>query len=217
MIIVDIETTKFFDHPDVARLPRNRQLDAIPFGLAVTYDSQAEEYILWSGEVVAHSLWQYLLNSNQVIGGWNIIRFDIPIIQRAAAMFPGFVPGLTSPAVLDLFDRIIVHTHRWYTLGFIAEVNGLGGKSGDGREASEWLNSGDAALIQRCAEYCKRDVYLTWQLYQMAATCGLYLPARPGRKRPEIEDFRIWIDGERWRLVNEDTGDDFREAWDVNN
>jgi hypothetical protein len=50
----------------------------------------------------------------------------------------------------------------------------------------------------------------------MAATCGVYLPARPGRKRPEIEDFRIWIDGERWRLLDEDSGDDFREAWDVN-
>jgi hypothetical protein len=215
MIIVDIETTKFFDHPDVKKLPRQQQLEAIPFGLAVTYDSKSDEHILWHGEVVASSLWEYLLNSGQIVGGWNIIRFDLPIIKRAAATFPGFDPGLTSPAVQDLFDRIIVHTQRWYALGFIAEVNGLGGKSGDGQQASEWLNSGDRALIQRCAEYCKRDVDLTWQLYQMAATCGLYLPARPGRKHPERENFRIWIDGERWRLLDEDSGTDFREAWDV--
>ncbi len=216
MIIVDIETTKFFDHPDVARLPRKKQLDALPFGLAVTYDSENDEHILWNGEVVAHSLWEYLLKSNQVVGGWNIIRFDIPIIQRAAAMFPGFDPGLTSPAVLDLFDRIIIHTGRWYPLGFIAEVNGLGSKLADGKQASQWLNSGDPALIQRCAEYCKNDVDLTWRLYELARTTGIYLPARPGRKHPETENFRIWIDGERWRLLDEDSGNDFREAWDVN-
>jgi hypothetical protein len=212
MIIVDIETTKFFDHPDVAGLPRKRQIDALPFGLAVTYDSQNDEYRYW---MAARGLWEYLLSCNQVVGGWNIIRFDIPIITRTAADAGMPDPGLTSPEVLDLFDRIIVHTQRWYGLGFIAEVNGLGGKAGDGKQASEWLNSGDAALIQRCAEYCKRDVELTWQLYEKARTEGLYLPARPGRKHPEIENFRIWIDGERWRLMDEESGDDFREAWDV--
>jgi hypothetical protein len=57
-------------------------------------------------------------------------------------------------------------------------------------------------------------VLIVQGLYEMAKDEGLLLHPRSDRTYPEHETFTIWIDGERWRLLNLDTGVDFREAWD---
>jgi hypothetical protein len=205
-VFMDIETLDFFSDPAIAILPRAKQIQAMRFGLAVTIDDrQTSGPELWIGADVCRSLWDYLLQADLVVG-WNILDFDYNIIRRMASACP------TNPNTCDMFDRIRMHTGRWYKLGDCAEANGVGEKSADGQQAAQWLRAGE---WQRAAEYCEQDVRLTQRLYDLARTDGLYLPARPGRKRPEIENFRIWIDGERWRLRNEDSGKDFREAWDV--
>jgi hypothetical protein len=207
IIFLDIETLDFFSDPAIAALPRTQQLQAIRFGLAVTMND-AGDATTWHGG--CGTLWDVLLVADLVVG-WNILSFDLPIIKRHASEAGYPDPGLTHPNSLDLFDRIRSHTGRWYGLGYIAEQNGLGGKSADGQQASEWLRAGE---WQKAAEYCTQDVQLVRQLYGMAKDAGLLLPPRPDRKYPEFETLKIWIDGDRWRLLNIDTGVDFTEAWD---
>jgi hypothetical protein len=213
-IFLDIETLDFFTDPAIKALPRAQQLQAIRYGLAVTIDTRYQnirgydEATAWP-QTDTTELWRFLLGADLVVG-WNILAFDYPIIRHAAWGIHD--PGLTLPNTLDLFDRIRQHTGRWYSLGYIAERNQLGGKSADGQQAAEWLRAGE---WHKAARYCKQDVLLTKGLYEMAKDEGLLLHPRSDRKYPEVETLRIWIDGDRWRLRNEDTGVDFREAWDV--
>jgi hypothetical protein len=210
-VFFDIETPNFFNDPEIAVLPRQKQIQAITFGLAVTIDDRHrdrgyDETTAWRD---ATDLWQFLLGADLVVG-WNILAFDYPITIRAATGMHD--PGLTLPNTLDLFDRIRAHTGRWYGLDFVARTNGFAGKTADGQKAAEWIRAGE---WHKVAVYCKDDVLIVQGLYEMAKDEGLQLLPRSDRKYPEVETLRIWIDGERWRLLDLNTGADYREAWDV--
>jgi hypothetical protein len=154
-------------------------------------------------------LWDHLLRADLVVG-WNILAFDLPIIRRVASEHGYPDPGLTHPTTLDLFDRIRCHTGRWYKLADAAIANGCGEKSADGQQAAEWLRTGE---WQKAADYCEQDVRLTQRLYDLARSDGLLLPPRPSAIYPECETYRLWIDGDRWRLLDEDDGTMYDEAW----
>lgn len=203
LIYCDVETTKFFADPEIARLPRARQIPALAahVGVAVTYDAAHGYSAWWPDEIVA--LWK-VLRHNQ-IAGWNVIHFDVPLIQQAAQLAGLPDPALDPWTALDLFAECRRHTGRWYKLEDIAQANLGRGKSGDGQQAAEWLRSGDAALREKAAEYCRLDVELVVELHRHAQEFGLLLPPRP---RDALGTYRLWIsaDGSAWRLAGEETG-----------
>lgn len=214
-VYVDIETLDFFSDPAIKALPRAKQIEAIRFGLAVTIDDRGiaeqgyERTERWPDADICPRLWDFLLQADVVVG-WNILAFDLPIIKRVASEQGYPDPGLTHPNTCDLFDRIRAHTGRWYKLGDCAVANGVGEKSADGQQAAEWLRSGN---WEAAAKYCEQDVRLTQRLFDLARADGLVLPPRPTAKFPETQTFRIWIDGERWKLLNEDNGEMYDEVW----
>jgi hypothetical protein len=151
LIYLDLETTKFFSDPEIARLPRVQQIPALAayFGVAVTFDAAHGWREWWSNEI--RELWQSLVGHQ--IAGWNSTHFDVPLIQQAAALAGYPDPGLDPWTALDLFVEIRTRTGRWYELEEIAVSNLGRGKLGDGQLAAEWLRSGDAALRQRAVVY----------------------------------------------------------------
>jgi len=201
LIYLDIETTSFFSDPEIARLPRAQQIPALAahFGVAVTWDAVDGWRTWYAGDVT--DLWE-ALRGNQ-IAGWNVIHFDVPLIQQAASLAGAPDPGLDPWTALDLFAEIRTRTSRWYKLEEIAQANLGRGKSGDGQQAAEWLRSGDLALTIRAADYCRLDVQLVIDLHALARTVGLLLPARG--KDTDPTTYRYWIDqdGARWRLAVE--------------
>jgi hypothetical protein len=168
---VDIETPTWFDDPAIKALPRDLQLLAMHYGIAVTWDkevagSQRENFDdpafeLWNDDD-ANLLWHYL-HRFDVIAGWNIIAFDLPIISHAASESIHAAHGF--PQVFDLFDIIRKITGRWYKLETMAQANLGRSKTGDGKQASKWLREGE---LQMAADYCRNDVELERDLGQMA-------------------------------------------------
>lgn len=199
LIYLDTETTAFFSDPHIARLPRAEQIPALAthFGVAVSYDTTHGWREWWPEQVRA--LW-HTLRDNQ-IAGWNVIHFDVPLIQQAAALAGESDPGLDPWTALDLFAEIRTHTGRWYKLEEIAQANLGRGKSGDGQSAAEWLRSGDAALRSRAADYCRLDVQLVIDLHALAQRDGLILP--PRARDVDLATYRYWIsdDGSHWQLA----------------
>jgi len=199
LIYLDTETTKFFADPEIARLPRSQQIPALAahVGCAVTFDDAAGWRTWWPGDMAA--LWASL--RGRQIAGWNVVHFDVPLIQQAAALAGVSDPGLDPWTALDLFAEIRTRTSRWYKLEEIAQANLGRGKSGDGQLASEWLRSDDPTLAQRAADYCRLDVQLVIDLHQIASDLGLLLPARGKDTDPAL--YRFWIDatGARWQLA----------------
>lgn len=194
-IYLDIETSRFFQDPEVASLPRSKQLDMIAGGrvFAITYCNGV--WYTWNDP---RDLWAYLRGS--LIITWNGNEFDIPVVQKAASLGGYDDPSLDPWYSLDLFAECRVRTGRWYKLGFIAEGNLGRGKSGDGQSAAEWFRSGE---IERVEAYCRDDVQLLVDLYHVAQTTGLLLPPKPNDVRDANPDitFRLFLNGSKWRLL----------------
>jgi hypothetical protein len=212
MIVLDIETLDFFDDPHIKRLPRPIQLLAMQFGCAYTYDTTADMWVSYwpvdhntplppdesvlCDRHALMALWRRLIN--QTILGWNLFEFDMPYIMLHINKLGYEGDAWLDPmSIIDLMAIIKRATRpfgkdRWYKLGDIAQVNLGRGKLGDGRQAAEWLRSGDPALVARAAAYCREDVQLCLDLFRLSQTTGLLLPARP--ERDEESDLRLWLD-----------------------
>lgn len=153
--------------------------------MAITYDDAHGWREWWPNDMAA--LWDAL--RGQRIVGWNVIGFDVPVIQQAVRNLGAPDPALDAWFALDLLAEIRDATGRWYKLEEVAHANLGRGKSGDGQQAAEWLRSGDPALVGRAVGYCMLDVQLVIDLHEMARTSGLTLPPR---ERDEDQSVLRW-------------------------
>lgn len=193
-IYLDGETLRFFQDPEIAHLPRSLQLLSLGLALVCTYSEGEGFQDFWiekPGEL--ERLWTYINHQHVTLLGWNIIDFDMVLINHElqAHNIEARAAHTSKYTVLDLFAEIKWDTGRWYKLSVIAQSNGLGNKLADGQQASEWLRSGDPALLQKAVEYCRHDVQLVRNIHErLLAGEMLVLPARPERK--EQDDLR-WM------------------------
>lgn len=197
---LDIETTTFFQDPEIKALPRAEQLAAMRFGCAVTatidsvindHDPSWQEW--QEGEIAG--LYEYLVTAKRLVVGWNIIDFDWPVIMENARRSGVTVLEIETEFVefLDLFAEIRRTTGRWYKLEDIAQANLGRSKLADGQKAAEWLRSGDPELVRKAMEYCRHDVLLTVGLHSILLRGDpLILPPRPARQ--ELNEIHWWLD-----------------------
>lgn len=185
-LYLDIETTRFFDDPELVPLPRWRQLAAMPFGVAVTYAPMAGMRTWWPDDIQA--LW--MSQAGYTVCTWNGDEFDHPLLL--AQLLASGVNADTLYGVpfrsMDLCVLVQRETRRqggrarWYSLDAISEANLGQKKSGNGRDAAEWLANGDPTLRQRAVDYCADDVRLVMALYErLLRGEGLRCPPRPER------------------------------------
>lgn len=182
MIYLDIETLDFFQDPAIKALPREQQLRAMRFGIAVTYNDTGDEWREWLPDQLP-DLWAYL--QGDIVAGWNIRSFDIPVIIHGMARL-GHQVDASAIRARDLFYSIRDVTGRWYKLEEIAQSNLGRGKSADGQQAAvwlrEWQTTGDIAPLRQALDYCQRDVELERDLYRwLYDGKPLLLPHRPAK------------------------------------
>lgn len=167
MIFLDIETTTFFHDIHIEVLPRDQQVAAMKFGIAVTFDSNEATPRVWGeGQIV--DLYNYLVWAKTEICGWNINAFDLPPVIVSNARKAGWNTleiEHETIRTLDLFAYIREHTGRWYGLGAVSEATLNRPKLADGRQAAGWLRSDNPGDYQRAVEYCTDDVNLVRALY----------------------------------------------------
>lgn len=192
MIYLDIETLDFFQDAHIAALPRDQQLAAIRFGLAVTYRTNLDRWQEWHIDH-AVNLCDLLGWCDLPIVGWNIIDFDLPVI-RCNVRRAGYEPGEIKQTVVDLFALIRQATGRWYKLDLVAEANLGRQKLSHGQQATEWLRAGDPDSLRLAAEYCREDVQIVVDLHAKLLT-GQPLRLPPRAQRNEINEILWWLDG----------------------
>lgn len=196
-IYLDVETTSWFDSPEIKRLPRAEQVLAMRFGLAVTFDEEHRWRIWLAGEEAA--LWD-ALQGHRVVG-WNSEAFDLPVVRHHAARTRPELAEAPYPASLDPFAVVRALCNRWYSLDLVAQVNLGRGKTGHGRDAAEDILSGDPLRVARAAFYCRDDVELTLELAQILLDGErLLFPARPERSETTSFALTLGSDGESWSL-----------------
>lgn len=195
IVVIDVETTTMFT-PEINQLPHAEricfhELACIgTIGIPVERSPIVADIKDGSLASIEHACKKLL--STTIIAGFNIIDFDLPLIQdtiarkNAIRTHNPFLPELPNAHIFDPFYEIRRETGRWYSLQSLLEANGLPRKTADGSQAAMWLASGDPYDAAMAYAYCLNDCAIELRLCQKAIRHGLYLPARPSRD--EIDD-----------------------------
>lgn len=150
-IVFDIETKNFFN--DVGK----NDPALLDIALVAIHDSLTDSYSSYLEEELV-KLWPILERADQLIG-FNSDHFDIPLLNK---YYPG---DLTKIKSLDILKEIKESYGRRMRLDQLSEGTLGKNKSGGGRDAIDWWQSGD---VERVRAYCLDDVKLTKELYDYA-------------------------------------------------
>jgi DEAD/DEAH box helicase domain-containing protein len=156
LIVLDLETQYIASEVGGWSHIRDMQLS-----VGVTYHPAEDVYKTYlerdAGLLVA------ALREADLVIGYNLLRFDYEVLRRYTED-----PLLDLPTV-DMLDDI----HR--VLGWRLKLDDVAaatlgkGKSADGLQAVRWFRQGE---IQRVIDYCRRDVEVTWKVYQFGQKNG---------------------------------------------
>ena len=149
VLVFDLETQR-----SAAEVGGWDKHDQMGVSLGVVYDMQRDAYRTYF-EADIDKLLVDLLTADCVIG-FNIDRFDLPVLT-------GYTDAdLTRVRTLDLLHEVHQVLGYRLSLAHLCEVNLGESKSGEGLQALEWWKQGRIDLIE---QYCRKDVELTFRLY----------------------------------------------------
>lgn len=161
-IVIDIETKNTF--ADVGR----DNFGELQISVVGTYSYNKNEFIAFE----EHEMKQLgdLLKESELIVGFSITRFDLPVMAKH------FDFDLFTIPRIDLLDEIELLTGKRISLDLLAKQNLGYGKTGHGLEAPNLYEQGK---IDELKKYCLNDVKVTKELYDLARSQGhLLVPQR---------------------------------------
>lgn len=129
--------------------------------VGVTYDAAEDVYHTYT-EAQVERLVADLRGADLVVG-YNVLRFDYEVLRAYTDDLLADVP--TVDMLQDLYS----------TLGWRPKLDDLAAatlgqsKSADGVQAVRWFRQGQ---LDKVADYCRRDVQVTWQVYQFGRQNG---------------------------------------------
>ena|SRR3989338_602897 len=147
-LVLDLETQKTFDQ--VGR----QNLHKLKVSVVGIYDYLTEEYRIYEESEI--SVLEGRLKSAELLIGFNIRRFDLPVLA------PYLFLSIETLPVLDLMEEIEkVRGHR-VALHSVAQATLGMTKTGEGWNA---VNLYEQGRIEELKRYCLNDVRLTKGIY----------------------------------------------------
>lgn len=138
--------------------------DKMGVSVAVLYDSLDDEYHAYGQDELGGMFER--MNSCGLVIGFNSLRFDNQVLgpfwEEWRRADPEKRKGIYDLPSLDLFKKIYQKAGVRISLDSLAQATLNVPKSADGLLALRWWKEGKTEKI---AEYCKKDVELTRQLY----------------------------------------------------
>ena len=121
------------------------------------------------------------LQAAELLIGFNIRRFDLPVLQ------PYLPYSIATLPVLDIMEEVVKNLGHRLSLESLAQATLGRGKSGHGLDALRWFKEGKFDLI---AKYCLDDVKLTKELYEYGKEHGrLFATSRFSEEKLQIPVF----------------------------
>ena len=147
-LVLDLETQKTFD--DVGR----NNLHKLKVSVVGIYDYLTDEYRVYEESEIATL--EERLRSAELLIGFNIRRFDLPVLA------PYLFLSVETLSVLDLMEEIEkVRGHR-VSLHSVAQATLGITKTGEGWNA---VNLYEQRRMEELKKYCLNDVHLTREIY----------------------------------------------------
>jgi hypothetical protein len=150
MLVFDLETQHTFD--EVGGRAHTRRLR---MSVGVTYDPDRDLYRAYTEDQVEELI--AALRATDRVVGYNLYSFDYEVLHAY------------TPQRLDSLPTVDMLVHLERALGWRPKLDDVAAatlgerKSGNGLDAVRWFRQGRLDLV---AEYCKRDVEVTWKLYE---------------------------------------------------
>lgn len=161
ILVLDLETQKSFKEVGKSKAD---SLSKLKISVAGVYDYLTDQYRAYEEKELMEL--DKRLQAADLIIGFNIRRFDMPVLQ------PYIFKSVDQLPVLDLLDDIEnVRRHR-ASLDSVARATLKEGKSGDGADALEYFKQGRIVELKK---YCLDDVRLTKGVYEFGCREGKIL------------------------------------------
>jgi DEAD/DEAH box helicase domain-containing protein len=173
-LVLDLETQKEFDEVE------GRKPELLLASVVGVYSYETNRYDAYLEADIAPKLAPRLQEAELIIG-FNIRRFDMPVLQ------PYLPYSVTTLPVLDIMEEVVKNLGHRLSLDSIAQATLGKGKSGSGLDALKWFKEGRFDLITK---YCLDDVKLTKEVYEYGKEHGrLFATSRFGPEKLQIAVF----------------------------
>lgn len=170
-IVIDLETQKTFDEVG----GRNYQDLLISVMGTYFYESDSYECFL---EHELHRFENRIIDCPLIIG-FNIRKFDLPVLQRYVKI------DTTRLPILDLMEDIANKIGHRVSLDSVAQATLNVGKTGHGLDAIDYFRDGE---WEKLKSYCLNDVKITKEVYDYGVQHGcVYYMTRDGTQRRTVE------------------------------
>lgn len=170
-LVLDLETQRDFNEVE------GRRPELLKVSVAGIYSYQEDRYDAYLEADLAPKLVTRLQEAELLIG-FNIRRFDLPVLQ------PYLPYPITTLPVLDIMEEVVKNLGHRLSLESLARATLGRGKSGHGLDALRWFKEGRFDLITR---YCLDDVKLTKELYDYGKQHGrLFAASRFSEEKFQI-------------------------------
>lgn len=156
ILVLDLETQKVFQE-----VGGGRNLDALGISVAGLYSYRTEAYQIFEEQELGTL--EYLLAERPLVVGFNIRRFDMPVLKPYLHFDP-----LTLP-MCDMLEEIQKVLGHRVSLESVAQATLGSGKSGTGLDAIAFYRRGEMAKLK---QYCLDDVRVTRQVFEYGAQHG---------------------------------------------
>lgn len=176
-IVIDIETKNTFH--DVGR----DNFDALEISLVGLYSYNQDKFFHFE-EHEMEKLGQFLKNAELIIG-FAVSRFDLPVLKRRFAKISGLEDfDIFSLPRIDLLDEIEIAFGRRISLDLLAKANLGIGKTGHSLEAPILYREGK---MEELKNYCLNDVKITRDLYEFAKNRGYLMIPRKDQEAVRVD------------------------------
>jgi len=169
--VLDLETEK-----ELREVGGKENLHLLGVSVVGVYDSAENAFAAYEKE--EFSKLEALLRSSELLVGFNIDHFDLPVLAPHVSFDLGrlFVLDLMADVERGLGFRMSLDNLSRATLGV--------GKSGAGLEAISWWRAGEK---QKVKDYCLQDVKLTRDLFEFGRKNGYVLADTRDRGRVRVK------------------------------
>lgn len=163
VLVFDIETKNtFFD------VGGQDNISKLEMSLTVVYSYNLGEYIsFWEKDLPELNK---IMKEAGLVVGFSINRFDLPVLDKY------FDFNTKALRRVDLLEEIEINAGKRISLDLLANANLGVGKTHNGLDAIKFWNEGN---LKELEEYCRNDVKVTKDLYDLALKQGyLMMPER---------------------------------------
>jgi len=154
-IVLDLETQKSFDEVG------GRKMHLLKISVVGVYSYLDDKYTAFEEREIPEL--EKILKSTGLIIGFNIKKFDLPVLE------PYLSISIYALPTLDIMQEIVRVTGLRVSLNSVAQATLGKGKSGSGLDAIRFYREGKMEQLKR---YCLNDVQITKEIYEYGQRYG---------------------------------------------